>query len=93
LKIQNATPETVNQSPDNTVANDRQYIGQRQTIQWPTTDNTVANDRQYSGQKTDNTVAKGKHQMDNERTTKHFRKKIKIEPRLKLKVASAVPQG
>jgi hypothetical protein len=53
----------------------------------------VANDRQYSGQKTDNTVAKGKHQMDNERTTKHFRKKIKIEPRLKLKVASAVPQG
>ena len=71
MKIQNATPETVNQSPDN----------------------TVANDRQYSGQKTDNTVAKGKHQMDNERTTKHFRKKIKIEPRLKLKVASAVPQG
>jgi hypothetical protein len=53
----------------------------------------VANDRQYSGQKTDNTVAKGKHQMDKERTTKHIRKKIKIEPRLKLKVASAVPQG
>jgi hypothetical protein len=58
LKIQNATPETVNQSPDNTVANDRQYSGQK-------TDNTVANNSQYSGQRhtiqwptTDNTVAK-----------------------------------
>ena len=70
---------------DNTVANNSQYSGQRHTIQWPTTDNTVAKRQTIQW-------PKEKHQMDKERTTKHFRKKLKIEPRLKLKVTSAVPQ-